>query len=87
MSTIAAFASVEPDIKADLDAGKLVWARASEYARARADIDHRLTKLRHPWTNDQVERTNRTIKDATVKRYFYEIQDELRAHLADLVAA
>lgn len=26
-------------------------------------IDHRLTKVKHPWTNGQVERMNRTIKD------------------------
>jgi transposase-like protein len=28
-------------------------------------IGHRLTKVNHPWTNGQVERMNRTIKDAT----------------------
>ena len=32
-------------------------------------IEHRLTKVCHPWTNGQVERMNRTIKEATVKRY------------------
>ena len=32
------------------------------------DIEHRLTKPNHPWTNGQVERMNRTIKEATVKR-------------------
>jgi len=32
-------------------------------------IEHRLTKIKHPWTNGQVERMNRTIKEATVKRY------------------
>ena len=32
-------------------------------------IEHRLTKVRHPWTNGQVERMNRTIKEATVKRF------------------
>lgn len=32
-------------------------------------IEHRLTKPNHPWTNGQVERMNRTIKDATVRRY------------------
>ncbi len=50
-------------------------------------VEHRLTKPRHPWTNGQVERMNRTIKDATVKRYHYESHDELRQHLADFVAA
>jgi hypothetical protein len=37
--------------------------------------------------NGQVERMNRTIKDATVKRYFYETHDELRAHLRNFVDA
>jgi transposase InsO family protein len=37
--------------------------------------------------NGQVERMNRTIKDATVKRYFYETHDELRTHLRDFVDA
>ncbi|BDA83646.1 hypothetical protein Sa4125_11880 [Aureimonas sp. SA4125] len=35
-------------------------------------IEHRLTKVKHPWTNGQVERMNRTIKDATVKRFHYD---------------
>ncbi len=35
------------------------------------DIEHRLTKINHSWTNGQVERMNRTIKEATVKRYHY----------------
>ena len=30
---------------------------------------------------------NRTIKDATVKRYHYESHDQLRQHLADFVSA
>ncbi|BCG76060.1 hypothetical protein MesoLj113a_72180 [Mesorhizobium sp. 113-1-2] len=30
---------------------------------------------------------NRTIKDATVKRFYYESHDQLRTHLADFVAA
>jgi hypothetical protein len=76
-----------PDIKAALDAGELVWAHAFEYACAQNDIDHRLTKPKHPWTNGPVERMNRTIKDATVKRYFYETHDQLRTHLRDFVDA
>ena len=50
-------------------------------------IEHRLTKPNHPWTNGQVERMNRTIKDATVKRYHYDDQDQLRAHLRNFVDA
>jgi len=50
-------------------------------------IEHRLTKPNHPWTNGQVERMNRTIKEATVKRYYYENHDQLRSHLADFVTA
>ena len=51
------------------------------------DIEHRLTKPNHPWTNGQVERMNRTIKDATVRRYHYESHDQLRSHLADFLDA
>jgi Integrase core domain len=50
-------------------------------------IEHRLTKPNHPWTNGQVERMNRTIKDATVKRYHYASHDQLIRHLDDFVAA
>ena len=50
-------------------------------------IEHRLTKVNHPWTNGQVERMNRTIKDATVRRYHYDGHDQLRDHLVDVLAA
>ena len=50
-------------------------------------IEHRLTKPNHPWTNGQVERMNRTIKDATVKRYHYDSHDQLRTHLRDFLDA
>jgi transposase InsO family protein len=50
-------------------------------------IEHRLTKPNHPWTNGQVERMNRTIKDATVKRFHYDSHDQLRGHLADFMDA
>lgn len=49
-------------------------------------IEHRLTKPKHPW-NDQVERMNRTIKEAAVKRYHYDNHDQLRRHLSGFVAA
>jgi transposase InsO family protein len=44
-------------------------------------IDHRLTKTNHPWTNGQVERMNRTLKEATVKKCYYETHDHLKKHL------
>jgi transposase-like protein len=50
-------------------------------------IEHRSTKLKHPWTNGQVERMNRTIKEATVQRFHYDSHDQLRGHLADFIAA
>ena len=50
-------------------------------------IEHRLTKPNHPWTNDQVERMNRTLKEATVRRYHYETHDQLREHLDTFLAA
>ena len=53
----------------------------------RHGIEHRLTKPNHPWTNGQVERMNRTIKGATVKRFHYDSHDQLRRHLDDFVSA
>lgn len=46
-------------------------------------IEYRLAKPNHPWTNGQVDRVNRTIKNATVKRHHYDSHDQLRRHLAD----
>jgi transposase InsO family protein len=53
----------------------------------RHGIEHRLTKPNHPWTNGQVERMNRTLKEATVHRYHYDSHQKLRRHLADFVNA
>ena len=64
-------------------------------------IVHRLTKPNHPWswedwetvpgtvspTNGQVERMNRTIKEAIVERFHRDSHDQLRTHLADFIAA
>jgi len=50
-------------------------------------IEHRLTQIRHPWTNGQVERMNRTIKQATVKTYHYDTIDALKRHLYDFLNA
>jgi len=67
--------SAAPDIKAALNAGEPVWAHAFEYACAQNG------------TSGQVERMNRTVKDATVKRDFYETHERLRTHMRDFVDA
>jgi hypothetical protein len=43
--------------------------------------------VNHPWTNGQVERMKRTIKDATIKRHHYDTHEQLRSHLQLFVDA
>ena len=47
-------------------------------------IEHRLTKPNHPWTDGQVERLNRTLKEATVKRHHFDNHDQLRRDLCNV---
>src|SRR3954464_6490154 len=56
------------EIREMIERKELFRAHAFEYACALNGVDHRLTKPKHPWTNGQVERMNRTIKEATVRR-------------------
>ena len=79
--------SAAPLIKEAMERGEIFRAHSFELACAQNDIDHRLTKPRHPWTNGQVERMNRTLKDATVRRYYYDTHDQLRGHLGDFLTA
>ncbi len=79
--------SAAADIRRAMDNHEQFRAHAFEYACAQNHVDHRLTRPRHPWTNGQVERMNRTLKDATVKRFHYETHDQLRSHLADFISA
>jgi len=64
-------------------AGPTARLRGHPFARAcrRHGIDHRLTQPHHPWTNGQVERMNRTLKEATVKRHHYDNHNQLYRHL------
>src|SRR5258706_15611556 len=55
--------------------------------RANHGIEHRLTKPNQPWTNGQVERIYRTLKEATVYRYLYDTHQQLREHLATILMA
>ena len=75
------------EIKDMLARGQLFRCHGFDLACAQNDIDHRLTKPNHPWTNGQVERMNRTLKEATVRRYYYDSHDQLRAHLKAFVEA
>jgi transposase-like protein len=75
------------DIKAMRAKGVLFRCHAFDAACADLDIEHRLTKPMHPWTNGQAERMNRTIKDATVRRYHYDNHPQLKQHLGDFIAA
>ena len=51
------------------------------------EIEHRFTKPNHPWTNGQVERMNRSLKEATIKRYHYETHRQLKEQLAAFLDA
>ena len=86
-TTPGAGGSAALEIRLAIERGELFWAHSFELACAQAGIDHRLTKPKHPWTNGQVERMNRTIKEATVKRFYYETHDQLRGHLGDFINA
>lgn len=73
--------SAAKDIILARQRGEAFRAHSFELACADHAIDHRLTKPSHPWTNGQVERMNRTIKEATVHTYHYLHHDQLRQHL------
>lgn len=79
--------SAAVELRAAIAAGERFRAHAFELACAQLDIDHRLTKPCHPWTNGQVECMNRTLKEATVRSYHYESHNQLREHLAAFVGA
>lgn len=44
-------------------------------------IEPRLTKVHHPWTTGQVDRMNRTLKEAPVKTYYDQTHQHLKHHL------
>jgi len=68
---------------------KTAWSRPMRFDMIceAQGIEHCLTKPNHPWTNGQVERMNRTINEATVKRFHYNSHEQLRTHLSDFMAA
>ena len=75
------------EIKRALQQGELFPAHAFHFACAKAGIDHRLTKPKHPDANGQDEPRNRTLKlkEATVKRFCYQAHQTLPLHRTDFV--
>ena len=57
------------------------------HVRADHQIEHRLTKVKPPRTSGQVERMNRTIKEATVTRCHYDTHAQLKTRLNDFIKA
>ncbi len=87
-TTPGAGGSAAAEIRQTIAKGEGIRAHPFENACAKAGIDYRTTKPKHPWTNGQVERMNRTIKDATVNPFHYDDYDQLRwRHLAAFVNA
>ena len=66
---------------------RYAWQHIFDRVCKEHGIEHRLTQVKHPWTNGQVERMNRTIKEATVKRFHYDDHKQLRKHLDDFISA
>ncbi len=79
--------SAAAEIQLALRGGDWFRAHAFEFARAKAQIDHCLTRPKHPWTNGQVARMNRILKEATVKGLCCQTHEHFRQHLADFVNA
>ena len=56
------------------------WAVLFDRLCETLGIEHRLTRINHPWVSGQVERKNRTIKEDAVMRYHYQSHDHIEQH-------
>ena len=79
--------SAQENESMDQKINKGVKCNAFDAVCLKNNIEHRLTLPYHPWTNGQVERMNRTIKEATVKKYYYKTHDNLKEHLQAFIDA
>ena len=85
-TTPRSVASAEPVIHEAINRGEIFRAHTFEYASAQNHIERRPTKPHHPWTNGQVERMNRTLKDTIVRRFHYATHEQLQQHLGQFLA-
>ena len=67
----------------EIETAHPLFFRVHAFAHAceQNSIEHRRTKPKHPWTNGQVEHMNRTLTEATVKRFYYETNQQLKEHI------
>ena len=63
------------------------WRHIFDRVCGEHGVEHRFTKPAHPWTNGQVERFNRTLKEAAVRRYHYQPTAQLNEHLQAFLLA
>ncbi len=50
-------------------------------------VEHRLSKPSHLWTNEQVERFNRTLMEATMQGYHHESKAQLNEYIQSFLLA
>lgn len=68
--------------------GRLLYTTQMLDIRCRKHgIELHFTKISHPWTNGQIERMNRTVKEATISRYHYDDHKQRRQHIDTFIAA
>jgi transposase InsO family protein len=73
-------------IKEAIARGEIFRAHFFDFACAQNEIDHWLTKARHPRTNGRVEGMNPALKDATVGCWD-DCHNQLKRHLDDFLTA
>jgi hypothetical protein len=75
------------NIRTALAAGEIAWAHSFKLACAKADIDHRLAKPFHPWTNGHAECVKPCAQGRHGPQLSLRENEQRRKHLAAFVGA